>query len=193
MLIGRGGSDTLLAFGGSDTLEGGQGEDWVFGGNLRGPFGGPKVLSGGPGHDAVLGGTGYDTVVGGEGNDVLVDGPPREVSHDILQGGEGRDTLYTVNDPAFRDLVQCGGGFDRAVLDPKDVAQGCERKSKGDKKYSHRSRAQALWRTRPFYSCPYSRTSHKMNSRKLSLAGFSEVRSLLANRVSRRSLLPPRS
>jgi Ca2+-binding RTX toxin-like protein len=127
-LIGNGGNDALLAFGGADTLLGGEGSDGVLGGSLTRPFGGPKTLSGGPGNDQVLGGTGTDTVIGGMGNDILADGAPREFSHDTLQGLRGRDDLNAANDPAFGDLVQCGEGFDRAFLDPKDVAQGCERK-----------------------------------------------------------------
>ena len=32
------------------------------------------------------------------------------------------------NDPAFKDIVTCGGGFDRVFADKKDlVASGCEK------------------------------------------------------------------
>jgi len=41
--------------------------------------------------------------------------------HDVLSGGAGDDILIADHFPAVKDIVSCGGGFDRAVADSKDV------------------------------------------------------------------------
>jgi large repetitive protein len=83
---------------------------------------------GGSGNGAVIGGLGSDNVVGGEGNDFVADGPNREFSTDQLSAGGGNDVVGVFNDPAFKDIVTCGGGFDRVFADRKDlVAPDCER------------------------------------------------------------------
>ncbi len=145
-LVGRGGNDDLFGLGGSDNLLGGEGKDWVLGGNERRPFGGDKNLLGGPhndrvpggdgsdnlvggtGNDLVDGGRGSDRVVGEEGGDLLFDGPFRETSKDFLSGGEGDDIIVVNNRPATEDIVACGSGFDRVLVDREDVAlEDCER------------------------------------------------------------------
>jgi Ca2+-binding RTX toxin-like protein len=127
-LLGEGGQDDLFGLGGSDNLDGGQGKDWVLGGNERRPFGGDKNLVGGPGNDGVLGGRGSDDVSGEGGDDWVADGPDREFSIDRLSAGDGNDVVGVFNDPAFRDLVTCGDGFDSVFADRKDVlAPDCER------------------------------------------------------------------
>ena len=127
-LVGLGGNDDIFGLGGSDNLVGGEGKDWVLGGNERRPFGGDKNLAGGPGNDGVLGGRGPDKVVGNEGNDLVADGPDREFSTDRLSAGDGNDVVGVFNDPAFKDIVTCGDGFDRVFADRKDViAPDCER------------------------------------------------------------------
>jgi Ca2+-binding RTX toxin-like protein len=109
-LLGRGGNDVLFGLGGSDNLLGEGGKDWIFGGNERRPGGGDKSLVGGPGNDGVLGGKGSDNLLGGSGNDVL----------DLI------------NRPAGKDVVTCGGGFDRVLADRADVvAPDCERVAVG--------------------------------------------------------------
>jgi Ca2+-binding RTX toxin-like protein len=128
-LVGKGGNDTLLALAGNDTLIGGAGKDVVNGGNLQEPFGGDKNLVGGRGNDAVQGGLGFDNLVAQEGNDLMVGGefdtPPMK---DTLSAGAGNDVIDVLNEPAGKDIVSCGGGFDRVLDDSKDVvAPDCEK------------------------------------------------------------------
>jgi len=61
------------------------------------------LLSGGGGSDRLLGHRGFDKLLGGAGGDVIkaVDGK--------------------------RDRVKCGRGRDKAVVDRRDAASGCER------------------------------------------------------------------
>ena len=127
-LSGRGGNDILLALAGNDNLHGGTGKDIVLGGNERGFSGGDKNLDGGPGNDFVIGGRGSDNILGEEGNDLVIDGPDREFATDKLSAGDGNDVVGAVNRPAFKDIVTCGGGFDRVIVDRKDVvAPDCEK------------------------------------------------------------------
>ncbi len=81
------------------------------------------------GRDLIDGWTGSDRMLGGEGGDWLTDGHLDEASkNDILSGGDGDDILFGDHVPAVKDKVSCGGGFDRAVIDSKDVvANDCEK------------------------------------------------------------------
>ena len=127
-LLGRGGNDILLGLAGRDTLQGGTGKDIVLGGNKRHLLGGDKNLVGGSGNDSVIGGLGADNILGEEGNDLVADGPNREFATDKLSAGDGNDVVAVVNQPAFEDIVTCGGGFDRVLADREDVlAPDCER------------------------------------------------------------------
>ena len=132
-LDGRGGNDVLYGLGGRDNLLGGESKDWVLGGNEERPLGGDKNLLGGPGNDGMFGGTGPDNMLGGSGND-FASGDP---GSDTVVGEEGRDIVdgdaFIVNNrPAMRDIVSCGGGFDRVAADTKDqVAPDCERVRRG--------------------------------------------------------------
>ena len=78
------------------------------------------VLYGLGGADLLLGGKGNDVLYGGRGNDVLDGGP----GNDRLFGGPGNDTLRARD--GRRDLVDCGPGRDRAVVDRIDRVSGCE-------------------------------------------------------------------
>jgi Ca2+-binding RTX toxin-like protein len=132
ILIGKGGNDILNSQAGNDDLLGGRGKDVVVGGKSccdESDFsGGDKNLLGGRGNDAVVGGRGADNIVGDDGNDLVSDGPNLESSTDKLSAGGGNDVVGVFNDPAFKDLVACGGGFDRVFADKKDlVASDCER------------------------------------------------------------------
>jgi Ca2+-binding RTX toxin-like protein len=132
-LIGKGGNDRLFGLRGRDTLLGGPGKDWLD----THPFGAPrrvrtgeKNMLGGPGNDILFGGWSSDKLVGEEGNDLFGDGPTREVLSDIVSGGTGTDVFYVA---ALRlratapDIVTCGSGFDRVLVDTKDVvAPDCE-------------------------------------------------------------------
>jgi Ca2+-binding RTX toxin-like protein len=127
-LLGKGGNDKLFGLGGTDNLVGGSGKDIVLGGNERSAGGGDKNLVGGSGNDAVIGGKGADNILGEEGNDLVADGPNREFSTDKLSAGDGNDAVGVFNEPAFKDIVTCGDGFDWVFADKKDeVAPDCER------------------------------------------------------------------
>ena len=66
--------------------------------------------------------------MGGAGNDVVVDGPDRESSTDNVSAGKGNDVVAARNKPAHKDFIACGPGFDRVLVDGKDVvADDCER------------------------------------------------------------------
>jgi Ca2+-binding RTX toxin-like protein len=132
-LVGRGGNDVLFSYAGNDHLLGGLGKDILFGGNPeRGESSrGNKSLVGGSGNDAVVGGKGPDNLVGGEGNDWVHDGfepKRRAAAQDILFGGSGDDVLDAIHNPAAKDLVICGGGFDLVIVNTTDVvAPDCEK------------------------------------------------------------------
>jgi hypothetical protein len=68
-------------------------------------------------------------MLGEGGGDALVDGNLGEASkNDVLSGGDGDDILIGDHVPAVKDIVSCGGGFDRAMADSKDVvADDCEK------------------------------------------------------------------
>jgi Ca2+-binding RTX toxin-like protein len=130
-LLGKGGNDRIFGLGGRDNLLGDSGRDLVTGGNENRSFGGDKNVVGGPGNDAVIGGLDSDNVVGQEGNDLVLDGDNAEVSvprRDNLSGGDGNDVLSPINKPADEDVVACGRGFDRVLVDRRDVvAPDCEK------------------------------------------------------------------
>jgi hypothetical protein len=90
---------------------------------------------GGPGNDAVQGGLGSDNLVGGDGNDFMLGGefePP--AAKDALSGGAGNDVIDVINNPAGKDVVACGSGFDRVLADRADVvAPDCERVFVGER------------------------------------------------------------
>ena len=126
--MGRGANDILLALAGNDNLLGGPGKDIVNGGDENRLSGGDKNMVGGSGNDSVIGGRGSDNVLGEEGKDLVADGPDREFATDNVSGGDGNDVVAAVNRPAFVDIVSCGGGFDRVIVDRKDVlAPDCEK------------------------------------------------------------------
>jgi Ca2+-binding RTX toxin-like protein len=95
---------------------------------LRGTNGADNLL----GNGAVNGGPGDDNILGGEGNDYLLDGERRGGATDTLIGGEGNDVIDFINKPAKRDVVTCGGGFDRVLADRADVVSPeCEKVAVG--------------------------------------------------------------
>lgn len=129
-LLGKGGKDTLFGLGGSDSLLGGPGNDSVQG------YRGHDGLVGDSGNDLVVGWEGADNVMGAGGTDLLVDGPFHgpfdETSEDNVSGGDGNDVVFSNSEPAFKDLVTCGRGFDRVAADRKDmVAPDCEKVAVG--------------------------------------------------------------
>ena len=150
-LVGKGENDRIFSLAGNDTLIGGPGKDWVWGGGRRSlhgdlpvhymSSGGEKHLVGGSGNEVLYGGRGSDIISGNEGNDLLVGndfltdylsgGKVGEYSHpvkDTLSGAGGNDVFWVDNDPAGKDVVRCGSGFDRVNTDRKDVvAPDCEK------------------------------------------------------------------
>ncbi len=129
-LLGKGGKDRLFGLGGSDNLLGGPGNDSVQGDR------GPDSLVGNSGNDLVVGWEGSDNVMGAGGTDLLVDGPFHgpfdETSEDNVSGGDGNDVIFSNSEPAFKDVVTCGSGFDQVAADRKDlVAPDCEKVAVG--------------------------------------------------------------
>jgi Ca2+-binding RTX toxin-like protein len=123
-LVGGSGNDGVNGGLGSDIVLGGSGNDFVHGDN-----GSDRAIVGGEGKDFVDGARGTDRMLGEGGGDFLVDGPFGEGSkNDVLSGGEGDDILTVDHVPAVKDIVSCGGGFDRVLADRKDVvADDCEK------------------------------------------------------------------
>lgn len=87
---------------------------------------GSDTIRGGDGNDTISGGEGPDEIYDDSGNDNLVDGTTSaDSARDFIYGGDG---ILTVNSPqAAEDVVYCGTGFDKAVVDTIDiVADDCE-------------------------------------------------------------------
>ena len=78
------------------------------------------VILGLAGNDTLLGGAGDDRIDGGAGNDIITGG----AGADRLFGGTGSDTIYAAD--GERDIVDCGAGRDRAVVDSFDKVVNCE-------------------------------------------------------------------
>ncbi|HEX2740232.1 MAG TPA: hypothetical protein VHM69_07275, partial [Rubrobacter sp.] len=126
-ISGRGGDDVLLGRRGSDAMDGGTGRDAVLGGNEFGPLSGDKTLDGGKDGDFVGGAYGSDSLAGGGGKDYLTLGPIDDFAQDVASGGGGNDAIFAKNIHADKDIVDCGPGFDRALVDSKDITSRCER------------------------------------------------------------------
>lgn len=114
----------LMGTSGPDRLDGGDAGEVIFG------LGGRDRLDAGDGHDCVLGNAGADILLGGAGSDRLTGGG----GADVLSGGPGvnrydagagRDVVFARN--RRRELVRCGAGRDRAVVDRTDRVRSCER------------------------------------------------------------------
>jgi beta-lactamase regulating signal transducer with metallopeptidase domain len=123
-VTGTDADETFEGLGGDDTIGGGPGRDTIRGGD------GGDTLRGGDGADEIRGGPGRDTIGGGAGADVIAGGD----GADTIQGGAGRDTVNAgAGDDIVRvwadgtpDVVDCGSGRDRAVIDSTDSATRCE-------------------------------------------------------------------
>jgi Ca2+-binding RTX toxin-like protein len=151
-LLGKGGNDKLFGLAGRDNLLGGSGKDMVFGGNERRLSGGDKNLVGGSGNDEILGGLGVDNILGEEGNDLVADGPDGDLATDTLSAGDGNDVVEVFTDPASKDLVSCGDGFDRVFANRKDVvAPDCERVADRESEFDalYESIPQSFWEGLP--------------------------------------------
>jgi dienelactone hydrolase len=94
------------------------------GDEIKGGAGDDRV-SGEAGDDCLKGNRGRDRVKGGDGDDRASGGPGR----DRLRGGAGDDALKARG--GGRDVVRCGPGKDKAVVDKRDRVRGCEKARRG--------------------------------------------------------------
>src|SRR5829696_1672923 len=162
-LVGKGENDRIFSLAGKDNLIGGPGKDWVWGGRRRSlhgdlpvhytSSGGEKHLVGGSGNDVLWGGKGSDNAVGNSGNDLLIGGEYHHPVKDTLSGGGGNDVFSVDNDPAGKDIVRCGGGYDWVFADRKDVvASNCEKVGDRVSEYDEvgNSIPQSFWKSLPY-------------------------------------------
>jgi Ca2+-binding RTX toxin-like protein len=123
-LRGTAGVDSIFGLGRNDVLNGLGSGDCIFGGGgrdtLRGS-GGVDRLVGGAARDRLLGGPSGDQLLGGRGGDRLNGGR----GGNAYDGGRGSDRIAARN--GKNELVFCGPGRDRAVVDRRDRVRGCER------------------------------------------------------------------
>src|SRR5215212_6107232 len=162
-LVGKGENDRIFSLGGKDNMIGGPGKDWVWGARRRSfhgdlpvhytSSGGEKHLVGGSGNDVLWGGKGSDNAVGNSGNDLLIGGEYHHPVKDTLSGGGGNDVFSVDNDPAGKDIVRCGGGYDWVFADTKDVvASNCEKVGDRVSEYDEvgNSIPQSFWKSLPY-------------------------------------------
>jgi Ca2+-binding RTX toxin-like protein len=114
----------LLGTNGADELTGNEGSEVIIG------FGARDRLRGEGGHDCLLGGSSNDRLIGGKGGDRLTGERGRDILVDrdgvnAFDAGPGRDIINARN--GARELVRCGSGRDRALVDPSDRVHSCER------------------------------------------------------------------
>jgi dienelactone hydrolase len=83
--------------------------------------GGPDRMFGRRGRDCLFGEGGKDRVSGGRGADEIKGG----AKNDLFKGGPGPDRILARD--LRRDIVRCGKGKDRAVVDKVDKVRGCEK------------------------------------------------------------------
>jgi len=102
---GTNGPDVLRGTNKADTIRAFKGADKVYGKDGR------DVLRGNRGADLVRGGDGTDRVYGG-------------LWKDRLYGAAGNDRIFAKD--GTKDIVRCGPGRDRAVVDAKDKVKKCE-------------------------------------------------------------------
>jgi beta-lactamase regulating signal transducer with metallopeptidase domain len=122
--VGDSGADRLVGSAGPDRLTGGRGGDRLVGGD------GPDRVAGGRGPDVIRGGLGGDLLAGGRGADVLRGGPGSDIirggnAADTVHAGTGDDIVVTWQDGSA-DVIDCGPGDDRAIVDATDTAEACE-------------------------------------------------------------------
>jgi Ca2+-binding RTX toxin-like protein len=154
-LNGNNGGDVLQGGNNGDTYNGGNGSDLLSDAYSFGelvPNSGPDVMNGGADGDYIEGGTRADilrgqdgdecsgpltfnSMYGDEGNDELYGGNGEdcmegEEGTDEHYGGDNNDGINAVNGDTAgtHDLVDCGAGFDSAVVsEPEDIVRGnCE-------------------------------------------------------------------
>ena len=94
---------------------------------------GADTLTGTTGADVIYARAGGDTVRGRAGNDVLYGGAGNDVMWpgsgvDVQYGGTGNDVLHALANDNQPDILDCGPGFDTAIVIEHDPARfrGCE-------------------------------------------------------------------
>lgn len=115
-ITGHAGPDRLFALGGNDTLNGNLGADRMFAGR------GDDRSFGGLGDDVIFAQRGVDESFGGPGDDrlwALARADVRRPGVDTLHGEQGDDVFRTRDGEP--DVIDCGAGGDRALLDHVDV------------------------------------------------------------------------
>lgn len=139
-MTGSAGADLICGLGGNDIINGLGGDDKLFGDTCNDVARAHAAQAGRDGNDKLIGGDGNDRLYGAGGNDNL----RGNAGNDRLYGGNGNDTLdggkgrnsYSGgagNDVIKarnrkRETINCGRGKrDRATVDRKDRAKGCER------------------------------------------------------------------
>lgn len=126
VLVGTPGPDVIQGLSGADRLSGLEGDDDLDGGS------GTDALTGGPGDDTLGGGSDGDVLDGEAGADRLDGGSDADQLHggpgsDVLAAGAEDDVVDARDGEA--DVVACGGGEDRALVDLVDSVDGdCERR-----------------------------------------------------------------
>ena len=103
------------------TIDGTNGNDRLIGTDRA------DQIDGRGGQDIIRGHLGADILDGGAGSDTLYAGSMDEFAQDSVNGGKSDDDIRAFNNPASKDVIDCGYGFDRAVVDSKDVLSGCNR------------------------------------------------------------------
>ncbi len=99
VLLGRAGADMLFGRHGNDTIRGRAGND---------------TINGGPGNDRLFGDGGNDTISCGGG------------VRDVSFGGAGDDVIGCRDRGRGRDVIVCGPGHDRVIVDRADIVRNCE-------------------------------------------------------------------
>ena len=107
-IFGRDGKDVLIGFAAADYVYGEEGDD---------------ILLGESGNDRLWGGGRDDTLDGGTGADRLWPG----WGSDVVDAGSGNDIVNAGENDSAMDSIDCGGGFDRAVINRRDKVFNCER------------------------------------------------------------------
>lgn len=130
---------------GPDEMSGGRGADLAFGGDggdvIRGDDGADSLgtgenfipsLIGGNGSDLVAGGERGDSIAGGRGDDVLLGNRGNDFIDSREDGGPLRRGDVTAQGGSpNQDIVDCGPGFDEAVVNRNDEVSNCERVRRG--------------------------------------------------------------
>jgi Ca2+-binding RTX toxin-like protein len=132
--IGTDEADIMRGTQGTDSIVGLGGDDVIYGLAAPDRLTGDGNAAAAPGNDQLFGGADADTLVGGAGSDRLSgEGGDDAISADflfsdgtdIVEGGQGRDTVYSVE--GQRDIVDCGPGRDSVAFDAGlDKVKRCE-------------------------------------------------------------------